>query len=124
MDRIELTPAGGSPRRGLGVDGPMDVAPPARAPDSGVTALRAALQTHLQARLLGSSPDGQLRRTIRLVCEDAQRQHLQVEHVIVVAKQAWHSLPEVRQLASSSIAAELLSAVVSLTIDEFYAARG
>ena len=126
MERTEHTERESSQRQAREMaDSPNGVAP---ASDSGVeslgAALRVALQEQLHAQLLGRSPDGRLRHAIRLICESAHQQHLYVEHVVVMVKQAWHSLPEVRQLPSSGIAADLLGRVVSLTIEEFYAGQG
>jgi hypothetical protein len=124
MERTEFSPAGRSPRQPPGMLDPTDPAVTAHASsDARVTALRAALQAQLYAQLLGKSPDGDLRRTVRLLCDDAHRQHLPVEQLIIALKHVWHSLPEVRQLPPHGIEADLLSSVVSLTIEEFYARR-
>jgi hypothetical protein len=82
----------------------------------------AALRCGLQAQL-GPSPNGELRRAVRLLCDEAHRRGLRAEQVIVLLKEAWGSLPDVQVLAPGEERRESLSRIVSLCIDEFYAAR-
>ena len=92
--------------------------PPAAFSQAAVAALRCGLQAQL-----GPSPNGELRRAMRLLCDDARRRGLRAEQVIVLVKEAWASLPEVHALPRGQQRSEALSRIVSLCIDEFYAAR-
>ncbi len=85
------------------------------------TAAVAALRCGLQAQL-GPLPNGELRHTMRLLCDEARRRGLRAEQVIVLLKEAWASLPEVQALSHNQ-RSEALSPIVTLCINEFYAAR-
>lgn len=90
--------------------------PPRMASGPGVVALRCALQ----AQLRGEWPDGALRRALRLMCDEAHRNGLRAEQLLVVVKDAWRSLPEVSQLPTGGTRERLLSRVVTMCIEEFY----
>jgi hypothetical protein len=93
--------------------------------DAFSAAALAALRCGLRAQLAGApaSDAGDLRRAIRLLCADAHRRGLRAEQLIVLLKQAWAALPEVQGLPQGRQGNEALAGIVSLCIDEFYAAR-
>ena len=91
--------------------------PPAAFSQTALAALRCGLQAQL-----GPSPNGELRHAMRCLCDEAHRRDLRAEQVIVLVKEAWGSLPEVHAM-SHYRRSEALSPIVSLCIDEFYAAR-
>ena len=86
-------------------------------------ALRCALGGQLRRSVYDepiSTP--QMRRALRLLCEDARRRGVRAEQLVVVIKQAWASLPETRWRPGDDRGAVILERVVSLCIEEYYAA--
>lgn len=83
----------------------------------GVVALRSALQSALRH----GAPDGELRRAIAIVGAEARRRGLYAEQVVITLKEAWYSLPEVRERARATGRDLLLERLVAEAIDAFYA---
>ena len=69
-----------------------------------------------------SDRDVQMRMLLRRICDDARARDVHVEQLIVLLKETWHELPQAA-LMSHSDAEAVLSRVVSLCIDEYYAPR-
>ena len=86
------------------------------AAESAVRALRSALQ----ARLLGRSRDRDMRLALRAMCSEAHRQSIRVEQMIVLLKEAWRSLPEVRQ-GGKVVLDDPLNRAITICIEEYYA---
>ena len=82
-----------------------------------------AVRCALQAQLRQSLPEQSLRQALRLLCDDARRHGIQPEQLIVLLKQAWLTLPEIHSLPAGALRREPLARVVTLCIQEFYAAR-
>lgn len=80
------------------------------------TALRSALQGHLRQPVT----DETLRRALHALCTDARTKSLRPEHLIVIFKQVWGSLPEV-QGRSANRRQDLLDRIVTICIEEYYA---
>ncbi len=80
----------------------------------------AALQTAVHGLLEGQSPGWDLRRALRTLCDLAHRENLRVEELLLLLKQAWQSLPEVRDMPPGRERQDLLSRIVSMCIEEFY----
>ena len=80
-----------------------------------------ALRSALQAQLRGAPSSSDLRRAIRLMCGEARRHDLRAEQLLIIFKHAWNSLPEVQQLPYGRERTDLLSRVVTMCIEEFYA---
>jgi hypothetical protein len=87
--------------------------------EPGVVALRSALKAHLR----GDIAEADLRRALRLLSDEAHRQHLQAEQLLKIFKQTWVSLPEVQRLPHGP-REELLARSITTCIEEFYAERG
>jgi hypothetical protein len=85
--------------------------------DRAVTALRTALQAQLKQPIQEAS----LRRALRAVCFEARMKNMRAEQLIVVFKRVWFSLPEV-QGKDSPKREEILDRIVTVCVDEFYAA--
>jgi hypothetical protein len=79
-----------------------------------------AVRSALQAQLRTGGPNGELRRAIRHMCDEARRNDLRAEQLLVVFKRAWESLPELGELPAGPDRSEFLSRVVSMCIEEFY----
>ena len=85
--------------------------------EAAVVAVRSALQAQLQNR----ASSGELQRAIRLMVGEARRRDLRAEQLLIVFKRAWHSLPEVDQLPYGPERGDLLSRIITMCIEEFYA---
>lgn len=85
--------------------------------DRAVTALRTALQGQLRQPVQEAS----LRRALRAVCFEARMKQMRAEQLILVFKRVWYSLPEV-QGRENSQRQELLDRIVTVCVEEFYAA--
>jgi hypothetical protein len=84
-------------------------------PTRGVLALRTALQAILRS----GSPDDDVRRAMELFCAEARRRDLRAERVLVLLKEAWQSLPEVRRLRRGQ-RERALAHLTTLAIRTFY----
>ena len=82
-------------------------------------AVRCLLQAHFRNPLA----DPALRKSLRLLCDDARRRGMRAEQIIVLLKQAWLSLPEIHLLYQGGPYADQLARIVSLCIEEYYGAR-
>lgn len=81
------------------------------------------LRHAVASRHLGTDPHDSVRRSLRSLCRVARGYGIHVEHIIVVCKDAWRTLPEARELPPEA-GTELLKSVISLCIDEFYRTDG
>lgn len=82
----------------------------------GVLALRTALQAALRA---GARDDDGVRRAVALFCGEARRREMRAEQVLVLLKETWRTLPEVRRLGRAQ--RELtLAHLTTLAIRTFY----
>ena len=79
------------------------------------TALRCAIQAHLQGRVC---EDG-MRAALRALCEEGRRRGLRVEHLLVALKGAWASLPEA-STPPHDAGRCALDRLVSACIQEYY----
>lgn len=80
-----------------------------------------ALRGALEDRPGAPPSDGELRRAMRLVCDDARHRGLRAEQLIITFKQVWATLPEVRKVPRGAEREEMLARLVSMCINEFYA---
>jgi hypothetical protein len=89
------------------------------------SAVTSALRGGLRPRGAGDAcpAEREVRVALRAVCDDARRRGLRAEQVIVSLKEAWAAIPEVSVLPPGSRRQEVLSCLVTLCIDEYYAAR-
>jgi hypothetical protein len=79
-------------------------------------ALRCALQEEKDAR----ATEREVREVLRVLCDTARARGMYAEQVIVLLKETWRDLPEVRRPAPEH-EMNALSRVVTLCIDEYYA---
>lgn len=80
----------------------------------------AALREALRAGAVEQSCDVALRRAVQIVCREARRTDMRVEHLLVTMKTAWQHLPEVRALPFGASRSRLLDRVISMCIEEYY----
>jgi hypothetical protein len=92
--------------------------PPSRLDDETVAAVRDALRAYLSR-----SPDAEaLRRALTDLSVQARERSILAEHVLVVLKDVWSTLPEVRAMPETDEQIRMLQRVVTMCIKEYYSA--
>jgi hypothetical protein len=90
--------------------------PPSRLDDEIVAAVRDALRVYLSR-----SPDAEgLRRALTRMSTQARERSILPEHVLVVLKDVWNQLPEVRTMPETGEQIRMLQRVVTMCIKEYY----
>jgi hypothetical protein len=64
--------------------------------------------------------DENVRGALRNLCDDARRNHVRVEQLVIAIKQGWSLLHSERPRARSAGPDELLNQLITLCIDEYY----
>lgn len=95
-------------------------------PESTITALRELLLRMLRdepSRNAESSPHAgeDVRDALRTLCDDAHRNHVRVEQLVIAIKQGWSSLHSEHPRVRSAGPDGLLNQVITICIDEYYA---
>jgi hypothetical protein len=99
---------------------------PRTIPESTIVALRELLLRMMRDE---AQPDAEgmvhlgedVRGALRNLCDDARRNYVRVEQLVIAIKQGWSSLHSERPRARSAGPDELLNQVITLCIDEYYA---
>jgi hypothetical protein len=92
--------------------------PPSRLDDETVAAVQAALRAYLAA----SPEPAALRVALVRMSAEARERDMRPEQLLVVLKDLWGALPEVRSMTSASEQVRLLQRVVTMCIKEYYSA--
>ncbi len=126
MSELSTPELGPSSRILLRVDTPLT---PRTIPESTIAALR-----ELLVRMVGDEPErnaegalragGDVRRALRVLCDDARANCIRVEQIVIAIKQGWSSLHSEHPRARSAGPDELLNQVITLCIDEYYGDSG
>jgi hypothetical protein len=95
-------------------------------PESTIAALRELLLRMLRdeppRNAEGSPRAGEgIRDALRNLCDDAHRNHVRVEQLVIAIKQGWSSLHSENPRVRSAGPDGLLNQVITICIDEFYA---
>ncbi len=92
--------------------------PPSRLDSNTVEAVREALRAYL------ARPDvqGGLQQALLRVAAEAREKSMLPEHLLVVLKDLWNALPEVRAIPDTREQITLLQRVVTMCIKEYYSA--
>lgn len=90
--------------------------PPGRLDDDTVAAVRDALRLYLAD---GSDPSA-LQRTLLHMSTEAREKQMRAEHLLVLLKDTWSTLPEVRSMTDTAEQVRLLQRVVTMCIKEYY----
>src|SRR3954471_15740483 len=90
--------------------------PPSRLADETVAALRDALRRYLSNGLTPSP----LQAALLVVAREARERDVLPEQLLVVLKNAWNELPEVRAMTDAGEQVRLLQRVVTMCIKEYY----
>ena len=91
--------------------------PPSRLEQETIDAVRLALREHLVA---GSSPA--LQACLIAMAAEAREKSMPPEQVLIVLKDVWARLPEVRAMTDPNEQVRLLQRVVTMCIKEYYSA--
>jgi hypothetical protein len=86
----------------------------------GLALLRAALEQEIGNYDVSSSPG--LRDALQHICDDAKRNSVPPELLLIALKAELHTLPSVRRLTPGRDREECVARLVSLCITEFYRA--
>jgi len=92
--------------------------PPSRLDDDTVATVRAALRAYLSTPADGTALQGALTR----MSAEARDRAMLPEHLLVVLKDVWGTLPEVRTMTDTGEQVRLLQRVVTMCIKEYYSA--
>ena len=92
--------------------------PPSRLDDDTIDAMRMALRQYL----LDQSSSTALRSALVRMASEAREKAILPEHLLIVLKDVWNALPEVRAMADASDQVRLLQRVVTMCIKEYYSA--
>jgi hypothetical protein len=92
--------------------------PPSRLDDDTVAAVRDALRLYLAE---GSDSSALQRELLRMSAE-ARAKDMHAEHLLVLLKDTWSTLPEVRAMTDTTEQVRLLQRVVTMCIKEYYTA--
>jgi hypothetical protein len=90
--------------------------PPSRLDPETIAGLRVALIAYLSP-----TPDrATLQAALVTLAADARDKSILPEHLLLVLKDVWNALPEVRAMTDSSAQVSLLQRVVTMCIREYY----
>jgi len=92
--------------------------PPSRLDDASIDVLRAALRDYLQ----DSQDPSKLQPSLLRIANEARARSILPEQLLVVLKEVWSSLPEVRSMTNTREQINLLQRVVTMCIKEYYSA--
>jgi hypothetical protein len=92
--------------------------PPGRLGDASIDVLRSALRAYLQ----DSQDPRTLQPSLLAIAAEARSQEILPEQLLVVLKEIWNGLPEVRSMTNSRDQINLLQRVVTMCIKEYYSA--
>ncbi len=92
--------------------------PPSRLDEPTIAAVRDALRGYLA----DTSNPATLQRALLGMSSEARDRAMLPEHLLVVLKELWSGLPEVRAMHDSSEQVRLLQRVVTMCIKEYYGA--
>ena len=92
--------------------------PPSRLDEGIVSDVRAALRAYIA----DSAQPAPLQRALVALSGEARAKAVLPEHVLLVLKDMWHGMPEVRAMQDGSEQVRMLQRVVSMCIREYYSA--
>jgi hypothetical protein len=92
--------------------------PPSRLDGESIDAVRVALRAYLN----DSEDPGTLQPALVALASQARERNMLPEHLLVLLKDVWSGLPEVRSMTDSREQIRLLQRVVTMCIKEYYGA--
>jgi hypothetical protein len=82
-----------------------------------IRAVRGALVEYIDS----PARSGALRRALRVMAAEARERSMLPEQLLIVLKDIWYSLPDVRRMPEPDDRIRLLQRVVTICIKEYYA---
>jgi len=82
----------------------------------------AAVRDALRLYLADNAEPRPLQQALVRMSAEARDKDVRAEHLLVLLKDAWHSLPEVRVMTDTTEQVRLLQRVVTMCIKEYYSA--
>ena len=82
-----------------------------------IARLEAALEKYIQS----GSDSGELQATVHALSVEARATGIHAEQILVLLKDLWFGLPQIRSAAPGDTRPELLQRAVTLCIREYYA---
>ena len=92
--------------------------PPSRLEPERVAALRSALSAYLS----DPAAPAPLQHALVAIATDAREKSMPPEQLLILLKEIWNALPEVRTMTAGSAQVTMLQRVVTMCIKEYYAA--
>jgi hypothetical protein len=92
--------------------------PPSRLDESTIAGMRDALRAYLA----NTSNPAALQRALLAMSSEARAKAMLPEHLLVVLKDVWSGMPEVRSMSDTGEQVRLLQRVVTMCIKEYYGA--
>lgn len=80
-----------------------------------------ALESALQSYLADSNEVGALQPALRNIASEAREKNMRAEELLVLLKNVWFALPQIRRMQEGETQSRLLQRVVTLCIREYYA---
>ena len=90
--------------------------PPSRLDDATVAAVRDALRDYLAS----DADPAALREALRGMSAEARQKGVRAEQLLVLLKEAWNTIPEVRAMTDARAQSHQLQRVVTMCIKEYY----
>jgi hypothetical protein len=91
-------------------------APPGRLDEASIDAVRASLRAYLQ----DSQDPAALQASLLTFASEARSRSIMPEQLLIVLKDIWSGLPEVRSMSDARAQTRLLQRVVTMCIKEYY----
>jgi len=91
-------------------------APPGRLNEASIDAMRASLRAYLQ----DSQNPAALQASLLTFASEARSRSIMPEQLLIVLKDIWSGLPEVRSMSDARAQTSLLQRVVTMCIKEYY----
>ena len=91
--------------------------PPGQLDGATIAALQSALRDYVAVGASATLPE-----SLVLLADEAREKHILPEQLLIVLKNLWNSLPEVRAMTDSRQQARLLERVITMCIKEYYSA--
>jgi hypothetical protein len=92
--------------------------PPSRLDDDTVAAVRDALRAYLS----NAGDSALLQNALLRVSKEARERSILPEQLLVILKDVWSTLPEVRAMTDAAQQVRLMQRVVTMCIKEYYSA--
>lgn len=80
------------------------------------------VRTALRAYIADSAQPAPLQRALVVLADEARAKAMLPEHLLMVLKDMWHGLPEVRAMQDGSEQVRMLQRIVSMCIRQYYSA--